>query len=121
MVAVDWIDHAARRVRLTQPRFDRRLAAGIVRGVYLLSGVYFVSADQQAVVLRFGAVHETRVPAGVHWAWPYPIGEVHKLRVRETKRLTLGLDGVEPVNRSHYLPGAPNILNIPLAAQSPIT
>jgi membrane protease subunit HflK len=117
MVAVDWIDNATRRVRLIRPRFDPRLAAGILLGLYLLSGVYFVSADQQAVVLRFGAVHETRVPAGVHWAWPYPIGDVHKLRVRETKRLTLGLDGEEPVKRSQYLTGDRNILNIRLVVQ----
>ncbi len=34
---------------------DRRLIAAIAVGVYLLSGIYVVSADQQAVVSRFGA------------------------------------------------------------------
>jgi membrane protease subunit HflK len=96
---------------------DPRVLFGVMAVAYLLSGTYFVSADQQAVVLRFGAVRESRVPAGVHWSWPYPVGEVLKLRVRETKRLTLGLDGVEPVKRSQYLTGDRNILNIRLVVQ----
>src|SRR5206468_11957787 len=96
---------------------DPRFLLGAIVAAYLLSGIYFVSADQQAVVLRFGAVRESRVQAGVHWAPPYPIGAVIKLRVRETKRLTLGLDGVEPVKRSQYLTGDRNILNIRLVVQ----
>src|ERR1700736_6488444 len=96
---------------------DRRLIAAIAAGVYLLSGIYVVSADQQAVVSRFGAVAQSRVPAGVHWTWPFPIGTVQTLRVRETKRLMLGLDGNEPVLRSQYLTGDRNILNIRLVVQ----
>jgi membrane protease subunit HflK len=100
---------------------DPRIILGLVVAAYLLSGIYFVSADQQAVVLRFGAVRESRVQAGVHWSWPYPVGQVIKLRVRETKRLTLGLDGVEPVKRSQYLTGDRNILNIRLVVQFAIS
>jgi membrane protease subunit HflK len=100
---------------------DPRVIVGALAAAYLLSGIYFVSADQQAVVLRFGAVRENRVQAGVHWAWPYPVGQVVKLRVRETKRLTLGLDGVEPVKRSQYLTGDRNILNIRLVVQFAIS
>jgi len=98
-------------------RIDWRLAAGVLVALYLLSGVYFVSADQQAVVLRFDAVRETRVLSGVHWAWPFPIGQVLKLRVRETKRLTLGLETAEPIRRSQYLTGDRNVLNIRLVVQ----
>jgi membrane protease subunit HflK len=100
---------------------DPRVIIGAILAAYLLSGIYFVSADQQAVVLRFGAVRESRVQAGVHWALPYPIGQVIKLRVRETKRLMLGLDGIEPVKRSQYLTGDRNILNIRLVVQFAIS
>jgi membrane protease subunit HflK len=100
---------------------DPRVIAGAVLVAYLLSGIYFVSADQQAVVLRFGAVRDSRVQAGVHWTWPSPIGQIVKLRVRETKRLMLGLDGVEPVKRSQYLTGDRNILNIRLVVQFAIS
>jgi membrane protease subunit HflK len=103
--------------RLTLGTFDWRVVLAALAAVYLLSGVYFVSADQQAVVLRFGAVRESRVPAGVHWAWPSPVGQVYKLRVRETKRLTLGLSETEPVQRWQYLTGDRNILNIRLVVQ----
>jgi membrane protease subunit HflK len=117
-MAVELAEPAARpRAPKTWRSIDRRLIAGAIVGAYLLSGIYVVSADQQAVVLRFGAVAETRVPAGVHWTWPYPIARVQTLRVRETKRLMLGLDANEPVKRSQYLTGDRNILNIRLVVQ----
>jgi membrane protease subunit HflK len=115
MPAVELIDDVAAAPR--RMRLDWRAGAGLGVALFLLSGLYVVSADQQAVVLRFGLVRESRVPAGVHWAWPPPIGQVIKLRVRETRRVTLGLDGVEPVTRSQYLTGDRNILNIRLVVQ----
>jgi membrane protease subunit HflK len=117
-MAVELAEPAApRRAPMSWRSVDRRLIAAIAVGVYLLSGIYVVSADQQGVVLRFGAVTESRVPAGVHWTWPFPIARVETLRVRETKRLMLGLDGNEPVKRSQYLTGDRNILNIRLVVQ----
>jgi membrane protease subunit HflK len=117
-MAVELAERAApARAPLSWRSLDRRLIAAIAVGVYLLSGIYVVSADQQAVVSRFGAVAESRVPAGVHWTWPFPIARVQTLRVRETKRLMLGLDGNEPVKRSQYLTGDRNILNIRLVVQ----
>src|SRR5258708_7492590 len=116
----DLAEPAASSAPLSRLR-DPRIIFGAVIAAYFLSGIYFVSADQQAVVLRFGAVRENRIPAGVHWAWPYPVGQVVTLRVRETKRLTLGLDGVEPVKRSQYLTGDRNILNIRLVVQFAIS
>jgi membrane protease subunit HflK len=61
------------------------------------------------------------VPSGVHWTWPVPIARVYMLRPRETKRLTLGLDGVEPVNRSQFLTGDRNVLNIRVVVQFAIS
>ena len=111
---------------LRPPRTWRRLltfrvAAGVLAAAYLFSGVYAVSADQQAVVVRWGRVVETRVPSGVHWTWPAPIARVYKLRVRESKRLTLGLDNVEPLNRSQFLTGDRNVLNIRVVVQFAIS
>jgi len=111
---------------LPPPRTWRRLltfrvAAGVLAAAYLFSGVYAVSADQQAVVVRWGRVVETRVPSGVHWTWPAPIARVYKLRVRESKRLTLGLENVEPLNRSQFLTGDRNVLNIRVVVQFAIS
>jgi modulator of FtsH protease HflK len=100
---------------------DWRPIAATLIAAYLVSGVYVVSADQQAVVARLGKVVDSRVPSGVHWTWPSPISTVYRLRVRETKRLTLGLDGAEPVNRSQFLTGDRNVLNIRVVVQFAIS
>lgn len=100
---------------------DVRLIAAALFVAYLGSGIYAVSADQQAVVVRLGKVQESRVPSGVHWTWPVPIARVYKLRVRETKRLMLGLEETEPINRSQFLTGDRNVLNIRLVVQFAIS
>ncbi len=100
---------------------DIRVVVPALLLVYALSGIYAVSADQQAVVVRLGKVQESRVPSGVHWTWPAPIARVHKLRVRETKRLMLGLEETEPVNRSQFLTGDRNVLNIRVVVQFAIS
>ena len=100
---------------------DARLIAAALLLAYLGSGIYAVSADQQAVVVRLGRVQESRVPSGVHWTWPAPIARVYKLRVRETKRLMLGLEETEPINRSQFLTGDRNVLNIRLVVQFAIS
>ncbi|HWF85937.1 MAG TPA: FtsH protease activity modulator HflK [Vicinamibacterales bacterium] len=112
-------------VRVQQPWLRRVLDVRVVVPalllVYALSGVYAVSADQQAVVVRLGKVQESRVPSGVHWTWPAPIARVYKLRVRETRRLMLGLEATEPVNRSQFLTGDRNVLNIRVVVQFAIS
>lgn len=111
------IDTAAIRRRLLDPR----VIGPVLVIAYLLSGIYVVSVDQQAVVVRLRRVVESRVPSGVHWTWPAPIASVYKLRVRESKRLTLGLDGIEPINRSQFLTGDRNVLNIRIVVQFAIS
>ncbi|MGH9409416.1 MAG: SPFH domain-containing protein, partial [Vicinamibacterales bacterium] len=111
------------RGRLRETVFDER---GYLRlrviGVaalmlYVASGCYSVSADQQAVVLRFGRVVDAHVPAGVHWTWPAPIGQILKLRVRETRRLSVGLNAANPGPDDQFLTGDSNILNVRLVVQ----
>lgn len=97
-----------------------RLGIAALLPLYLLSGIYFVPADQQVVVVRFGKIVESRVPAGVHWTWPVPVSRVHKLRVRESKRLTVGLDPSNPsapVAQSQVLTGDRNILSVRVIVQ----
>src|SRR5215813_11463281 len=57
---------------------------------WLLSGVFFVPTDQQAVVTRFGAVANPRVLPGLHYAWPWPVDRVAKLKVNQLQRLVIG-------------------------------
>lgn len=92
--------------------------------LYLATGTYVVLADQQGVVLVFGKVRAPRVAPGIHWTLPYPIGRVEKLKVLETKRLTVGIEPPDQVlgrgaadARGQLLTGDQNIINIRLAVQ----
>jgi membrane protease subunit HflK len=92
-------------------------------GLWLISGAYIVSADQQAVVTRFGAVVNQRVPPGIHYALPWPIDSVYKLKVHQLQRTIIGgeipdvvLGRVSPAS-SEFLSGDQNLLNIRVVAQ----
>ena len=69
----------------------RRVAAGIFV-LWLLSGLYLVKPDQQAVETMFGKVVAPRVMPGLHYAWPWPIESVTKLKVMQLQRLVVGGD-----------------------------
>jgi membrane protease subunit HflK len=91
---------------------------------YLLSGVYFVAPDQQAVVVRFGQVVAKGLTPGVHYSLPWPIESVYKLKVLETKRLTIGVEmpdqalgRVAAENPTEYLTGDQNLINVRMAVQ----
>jgi len=91
---------------------------------YLLSGVYFVAPDQQAVVVRFGQVVGKGVMPGIHYSLPWPIESVYKLKVLETKRLTVGIEmpdqalgRVAAENPTEYLTGDQNLINVRMAVQ----
>jgi modulator of FtsH protease HflK len=104
-------------------QWDRRTIAGAIFGIWILSGVFLVAADQQAVVTRFGKVVEPRVMPGIHIALPWPLDRVNKLKVQQTQRLVVGgdaADGVlgrtQPVV-SQFLTGDQNILHIRTVVQ----
>ncbi len=91
---------------------------------YLISGVYFVAPEQQAVVTRFNRLVTMGVLPGVHYHLPWPIERVVRLKVLETKRLTIGIEMPEqPLGRRtaerpvEYLTGDQNIINVQMAVQ----
>jgi membrane protease subunit HflK len=82
-----------------------------------------VSADQQAVVTRFGAVTSPRVLPGIHYALPWPIDSVYKLKVHQLRRTVIGgeipdtvLGRIQPAS-SEFLSGDQNLLNVRVVAQ----
>ena len=98
------------------------IAAGLF-GLWLLSGVYLVGADQQAVVTRFGRVTEKRVLPGIHITWPYPIGRAYKLKVLQRQRAFIGgapadqaLGQIEP-RVSQFLTGDQNLIQLRTVVQ----
>lgn len=65
------------------------LVSVIVFLLWLSSGVYFVKADEQGVVLRFGEYHRTTA-SGVNYHLPYPIESVETPRVTAINRVEVG-------------------------------
>ena len=90
---------ASAGIREQEAQSPRRMPGLLLAllAIWIASGVYLVQPDQQAVVVRFGAVAESHVAPGLHYAMPWPIDRVFKLKVRQTRRLTIGnelADGV---------------------------
>ena len=106
-----------------QPRrqFRQWIAAAVV--LWILTGVYLVNTQQQAVVTRFGAVVEPRVLPGIHIALPWPIDRVTKLKVQQLQRLTVGGDAADTVVgrsqplQSQFLTGVQNIISLRVVVQ----
>ena len=83
----------------------RRRFAALGLGLWLLTGLYLVPADQQAVVTRFGAVVEPRVLPGLHVSLPWPIDrvEIHHDKANVASRRVpekLGYDLYYVMNQS---------------------
>lgn len=95
----------------------------ILLALWLASGVFLVQPDQQAVVTRFGAVVEPRVGPGLHYAFPWPVDSVYKLKVRQTRRLVIGGDLPDSVlgrtqpGASQFVTGDQNIINATVVVQ----
>jgi modulator of FtsH protease HflK len=65
------------------------LAAVIVLVLWMASGIYFVKADEQGVVLRFGQYHRTTNP-GVNYHLPMPIEKAFTPKVTAVNRVEVG-------------------------------
>ena len=101
---------------------DRRLPWAAF-ALWALTGVFLVPTDQQAVVTRFGAVAEPRVLPGVHYALPWPIDSVTRLKVNQLRRIVIGGEAPDLVlgtNRplaSQFLTGDQNIIQMRVVVQ----
>jgi membrane protease subunit HflK len=104
-------------------RWTRRRVATSLIGVWVLSGIYLVAPDQQAVETLFGKVATPRVMPGLHYALPWPLEKVTKLKVRQLQRLVVGGDlpdsvlGRTPPLVSQFLTGDQNIINLRVVVQ----
>ena len=65
------------------------LLASIGLLLWLSSGIYFVKADEQGVVMRFGEYIRTTAP-GVNYHFPYPIEAVETPRVTTINHAEIG-------------------------------
>ena len=107
--------------QIRRPRFRQWIYAALV--LWLLTSVYLVNTQQQAVVTRFGAVVEPRVLPGIHIALPWPIDRVTRLKVQQLQRLVVGGDAADTVVgrsqplRSQFLTGVQNIISLRVIVQ----
>ena len=97
---------------------------GVLAALWLLSGIYVIRTEQQAVLTTFGALSNDQVMPGVGWHWPWPVGQVYKLKVRELKRAFIGGELADEANAlpadpvlSQFLSGDQNILNVRAVVQ----
>jgi membrane protease subunit HflK len=108
--------------RRTSPWTRGRIALAIA-AVWILSGVYLVAPDQQAVETLFGRVVAPRVMPGLHYALPWPLERVTKLKVRQLQRLVVGGDLPDTVLGrtrplvSQFITGDQNIINMRVVVQ----
>jgi membrane protease subunit HflK len=99
-----------------------RLLFGLL-GLWMLTGIYIVPADQQAVVTRFGAVVEPRVKPGIHVSLPWPLDRVSRLKVQQLQRVVIGGDFAEESlgrtqpHLSQFLTGDQNIIHVRAVVQ----
>lgn len=75
------------------------LIAVIIALLWLSSGIYFVKADEQGVVLRFGEYHRT-TGSGLNYHLPYPIESVRTPRVTAINRVEIGFHSGSAVKSS---------------------
>jgi modulator of FtsH protease HflK len=90
----DFLRRIQQRLRRALP--GNALTAGgivvVVLGlvvVWLLSGIYFVTAREQGVVLRFGE-YVARTPPGINYHLPWPIETVETPEVTTVNQITIG-------------------------------
>jgi len=108
--------------RSARPNRPRRILAALALA-WVLSGTFVVRPEQQAVVTRLGAVAEARVYPGIHYALPWPIDRVTKVKVNQLQRLVVGGDLADSVLGrtqplpSQFLTGDQNIITVRVVVQ----
>src|SRR2546423_3728813 len=60
--------------------------------LFIFSGVFVVGPQERAIVLRFGRPvgegEKQLLGPGLHWSYPFPIGEYRKVPITEIQRAT---------------------------------
>ncbi|NOZ86309.1 MAG: FtsH protease activity modulator HflK [Deltaproteobacteria bacterium] len=102
------------------------IIALLLVGFWILSGLYTVAPDQQAVIRRFGAFIEPLQGPGLHWRFPWPIESATKVNVRKIYSIEVGFRTVDPGPPARYrdvpseslmLTGDENIVSVDFIVQ----
>jgi membrane protease subunit HflK len=119
-----YLRRGADRLRAAVPAllFTRRslaLLGGAVLALWLLSGIYFVNAGSQCIVLRYGAVSTTTGP-GMHYHLPWPIEVAYQSNIDKANWVNIGFQNEEDssqapsdvVEESHMLTADGDIVDV---------
>ncbi len=97
------------------------IALLVLVAIWLLSGIYFVTAREQGVVLRFGQ-YVARTPPGINYHLPWPIETVETPEVTTVNQITIGYraagetadenEGEDTREESLMLTGDENIVDV---------
>jgi len=86
-----WLDA---RLPLPVSALGLKTAAWIIlAALYICSGFFAIQPDEVGIVRRFGAIvpSKANVTPGLHYAFPYPIDQVDRVKVNRVNRLVIGL------------------------------
>jgi len=96
----------------------------VIVALYLLSGIYSVSQDEEGVVLIFGSLHKDRVGPGLHYCPPWPVAASRTLRTTTNFTMSIGfrfaeeIQGIDPpAVEMEWLTGDTNIVNLQVIVQ----
>jgi len=92
------------------------IIAGVVLGLYLLSGFYQVAPGELAVVTRFGSYARVEGP-GLNWHVPAPVEAMRKESVDELRSIPVGGTGNGRTDAGLMLTGDKNIVDIAFKVQ----
>ncbi len=87
---------------------------------YLVTGIFTVAADEQAVVRRFGRV-VARLGPGIHYRLPWPIDRINVLKTTAVMKTGVGFEAPEGEERTaagmEILTGDTNIISVAIVLQ----
>ncbi len=84
---------------------------------WLLTGLYTVQANEEAVITRFGVYDRSEAP-GLHYHLPIPLERAELVPVtNQNKTVVGGVPGAEEPNESLMLTGDENIVDLSFAVQ----
>ena len=96
--------------------------------VYLLSGIYFIAPEEEAVVKRFGKVVREGITPGIHYRLPYPLEKEYKLKTKVVYKMSAGyrivdeIRNIQPLEEDmRWLTGDTNVVNIRMLIQYTIS
>lgn len=106
-------------------RFFKKISLVPILVLYLLSGVFMVGPDEEAVLLLFGKYEKTVGP-GIQWYFPIPMGRRIKVKTTKVYRVEVGFRTIDIGPPAKYqdipkeslmLTGDENIIDLDFSVQ----